>query len=137
MRDAFDSATGHPLSQEERTTKLGLKLRKYKIDELPQFWNIVKGDMSLVGPRPYTPGNPVANDKKRQEVKPGITGLQQVFGGNNLTYEERLKLDHRYVDIRNLMTDLGICFATVGAIIRQRNEKHYGSDQDPPSPSND
>ena len=136
MRDAFDSASGVELSKDARTTRLGLLLRKTKIDELPQLVNVVKGEMSLVGPRPYISENEAAHDKLRQSVKPGMTGLQQITGGNALTYEERLKLDHQYIKRRNLFFDVAMCIGTLGAIFRQRNEPHFNDDIDTPKDDN-
>jgi lipopolysaccharide/colanic/teichoic acid biosynthesis glycosyltransferase len=130
MRDAFDSMTGRPLPPKERTTRFGEFLRKTKCDELLQLINVLKGDMSLVGPRPYLPENETAHNPIRQEVKPGITGLQQIKGGNSLSYEFRLQVDIQYVRNRNFFLDLGILFATIPALFKQRNEPHFGKDTD-------
>ena len=105
-----------------RLTRLGTGLRAWSLDELPQLWNVVRGDMSLVGPRPllpkylprYTP-----EQARRHEVRPGLTGLAQVSGRNGLTWEEKFALDVRYVDERSLALDLRILWRTVLAVIRR------------------
>jgi len=107
---------GSPLSDAARLTSLGRFLRRWSIDELPQLWNVLKGDMSLVGPRPllvrylsrYSP-----EQRRRHDVKPGITGLAQVSGRNAITWEEKFQLDVWYVDHMGLWLDLGILFSTV------------------------
>lgn len=103
----------------QRITPLGEFLRKYSLDEFPQLWNVLKGDMSLVSPRPlrvyylsrYTP-----EQARRHELKPGITGLAQVNGRNALEWEERFKLDVWYVDNWSLWLDLKILLLTVGQV---------------------
>lgn len=107
---------GHPLVLSERLTRLGYLLRRSSLDELPELWNVLKGDMSLVGPRPllleylprYTP-----EQARRHEVKPGITGLAQVSGRHMIPWEERFRLDVWYVDNWTLGEDLRIMLATV------------------------
>jgi lipopolysaccharide/colanic/teichoic acid biosynthesis glycosyltransferase len=115
MRDAVD-ARGVPLPDAERLTALGRALRASSIDELPQLWNVVVGDMSLVGPRPllmkylarYTP-----EQARRHDVKPGITGLAQVSGRNALSWEEKFRLDVWYVDHVDFLLDVTILGQTV------------------------
>lgn len=115
MRDAVDSM-GNPLPDSERITKFGAFLRATSLDELPELWNVLKGDMSLVGPRPllmeylhlYTP-----EQARRHEVRPGITGWAQVNGRNAISWEEKFKLDVWYVDNRSLWLDIKILFMTV------------------------
>jgi undecaprenyl phosphate N,N'-diacetylbacillosamine 1-phosphate transferase len=123
MNDNVDS-NGQMLSDEERTTTLGKVLRKFSIDELPQLWNVIKGDMSLIGPRPllveylshYTP-----EQKRRHEVKPGITGWAQIQGRNNLPFSERFKLDVWYVDNISFKLDMLIFFKTISKIFKTEN----------------
>lgn len=107
----------------ERLTPLGRLLRKTSLDELPELWNVARGDMSLVGPRPllldylprYSP-----EQARRHEVRPGVTGLAQVSGRNALSWEERLALDVWYVDNRSLLLDLRILGRTVLAVLSGR-----------------
>lgn len=106
----------------DRLTRLGRVLRATSLDELPSLWNIVRGDMSLVGPRPllmrylprYSP-----EQARRHEVRPGLTGLAQVSGRNALTWEQKFELDVQYVNEHTLRGDLGILFATVGKVVRR------------------
>lgn len=115
MRDAVDSQ-GRPLPDEARMTRLGTWLRATSIDELPELWNVVKGEMSLVGPRPlmmeYLPRYSV-EQQRRHEVLPGITGLAQVNGRNSLSWQEKFELDVWYVDHRTAWLDLRILMLTV------------------------
>lgn len=121
MKDATD-ADGNPLPDEERITPFGQKLRSTSLDEMPQLINVLKGDMSIVGPRPmlaqfvelYSP-----EQARRLEVKPGMTGLAQVSGRNELSYEERFKCDVWYVDNHNIFVDFKIMFQTVGVMLRR------------------
>jgi lipopolysaccharide/colanic/teichoic acid biosynthesis glycosyltransferase len=107
----------------ERVTAVGRFLRSASLDELPTLWNVVKGDMSLVGPRPllveyldrYSP-----EQARRHEVRPGVTGLAQVSGRNSLGWDERLALDVEYVDGRSLALDLRILWRTVAAVLGRR-----------------
>ena len=106
----------------ERLTKVGRFLRSTSLDELPELWDVVRGEMSLVGPRPLLPqylDRYTPEQARRHEVRPGITGLAQVSGRNATTWEERLALDVRYVDTRSLALDLRIIGRTVGAIVRR------------------
>lgn len=115
MNDTRDSQ-GRLLPDAERLTLLGRLLRRMSLDELPQLWNVLKGDMSLVGPRPllmeyldrYTP-----EQARRHEVKPGITGWAQVNGRNAVTWEEKFALDKWYVEHQNLRLDMKILLKTV------------------------
>lgn len=121
MKDAFDES-GNPLPDEKRITPFGQKLRSTTLDEMPQLINVLKGDMSIVGPRPqlaefldhYTP-----EQMRRHEVKPGMTGLAQVSGRNNLDWEEKFKLDIRYVESYNLLLDFKIMFKTVVVMLKK------------------
>ena len=121
MTDERD-ADGNLLPDAQRLTALGQFLRKTSLDELPQLWNVLIGDMSLVGPRPllvryldrYTP-----EQARRHQVKPGITGWVQVNGRNNRAWEEKFKLDVWYVDNWSLWLDLKILFLTVFKVLQQ------------------
>jgi lipopolysaccharide/colanic/teichoic acid biosynthesis glycosyltransferase len=119
MRIAFD-ATGRQLSDAARLTTLGRWLRSSSLDELPELWNVVRGEMSLVGPRPLLPEYlPLysAAQARRHEVKPGITGLAQVRGRNALDWPTRLELDVAYVDQLSPWLDLRILLATIRCVV--------------------
>ena len=115
MLDAFDAA-GNPLSDSERMTPFGCFLRSSSLDELPELWNVLKGDMSLVGPRPllmeYLPLYS-KEQYRRHELRPGITGWAQVNGRNAISWDDKFKLDVWYVDNHNLWLDIKILFLTV------------------------
>ncbi len=115
MRDAVD-AQGNPLPDSERMTPFGNFLRSTSLDELPELWNVLKGDMSLVGPRPllmeYLPLYSPAQ-ARRHEVRPGVTGWAQVNGRNALSWDEKFKLDVWYVDNHSFWLDLKILLLTV------------------------
>jgi len=116
--------------QDPRLTKVGKFLREYSLDELPQLFNVLKGDMSIVGPRPlYISQIPEWNErqKKRLLVKPGLTGLAQIEGRAELTREEKLDLDVKYVETISLLTDIMIILATIAYVFRRKNiyEKSY------------
>ncbi|MFA5293107.1 MAG: sugar transferase [Phycisphaerae bacterium] len=118
-----------------RLTKIGIFLRKTSLDELPQFFNVLKGDMSLVGPRPlYIAQMAEWNDgqKKRLLVRPGLTGLAQISGRGELTIEEKLAFDVEYVKNASLWLDLKIVFMTVFQILTGKNiyEKRYSQTQE-------
>lgn len=119
MRDAVD-ADGVPLADSERMTPFGSFLRTTSLDELPELWNVLKGDMSLVGPRPllmeYLPLYS-AEQNRRHEVRPGVTGWAQVNGRNALSWEEKFKLDVWYVDNQSFVLDLKILFMTVKKVV--------------------
>lgn len=112
---------GNLLPDEVRLTKLGRFLRRSSLDEIPEFWNVLKGDMSLVGPRPllikYLPFF-TEEEKKRFEVRPGITGLASVRGRNLLNWDERLKLDIQYVENCSFLLDLKLLFLTILKVIQ-------------------
>ena len=120
MREAVD-AEGRALPDEERLTRLGQFLRAASLDELPELWNVLRGDMSLVGPRPllmeylplYTP-----EQARRHGVRPGITGWAQVNGRNSLSWEEKFELDVWYVDHASFWLDLKIIALTVWKTLR-------------------
>ena len=109
------------LRQDPRITKPGAWLRKYSLDELPQLVNVLSGDMSLVGPRPPLPVEVAAYERdtnRRLDVRPGLTGLWQVSGRSDLSWEETVRLDLFYVDNWSMLQDLNILFKTVGAVMR-------------------
>ncbi|EJS4015334.1 sugar transferase [Vibrio parahaemolyticus] len=115
MKDAVD-AQGNPLPDSERMTPFGDKLRNSSLDELPELWNVLKGEMSLVGPRPllmqYLPLYS-KEQARRHEVRPGVTGWAQINGRNAISWEDKFKLDVWYVDNHNLLLDIKIFFLTV------------------------
>ncbi|RJQ80864.1 MAG: sugar transferase [Desulfobacteraceae bacterium] len=131
----FRTMTGQPdpqsrcLPDEQRLTRLGKHLRASSLDELPELFNVIKGDMSLVGPRPllmqylkrYTP-----EQMRRHEMKPGLTGWAQVNGRNAIGWEERFKLDVWYVDHWSLWLDVKIILLTMKQIIRREGINHPG-----------
>ncbi len=119
MNDRKDAA-GNLLSDIERLTSAGKFVRKTSLDEIPQLLNVLKGDMSLVGPRPLLPEYlPLYSQtqKRRHEVKPGITGWAQVNGRNAISWEEKFKLDVWYVDNMSFWLDLKILWLTVRKVI--------------------
>jgi lipopolysaccharide/colanic/teichoic acid biosynthesis glycosyltransferase len=126
MRDAVD-ASGNPLSDADRLTPLGRFLRSTSLDELPELLNVLRGDMSLVGPRPllteYLPRYD-AVQRRRHDVKPGITGWAAVNGRNALDWDRKFALDTWYVDNWSNELDLRILFATVLAVIRREGISH-------------
>ena len=120
---------------DDRMTRIGNWLRKYSLDELPQFFNVLKGNMSLVGPRPlYMDQARQWNErqKRRLLVEPGLTGLAQISGRGSLTVEDKLDLDVRYVDNQSLWQDLQIFIATFFKVLRPKNiyEKRYSSTEE-------
>jgi lipopolysaccharide/colanic/teichoic acid biosynthesis glycosyltransferase len=121
MTDARDD-TGRPLTDEERMTPFGSLLRSTSLDELPELWNVLRGDMSLVGPRPllteYLP-HYSARQARRHEVRPGVTGWAQVNGRNAPDWEDRLEMDVWYVENRSMTLDLRILLRTVVAVLRR------------------
>lgn len=114
-----------PISSDaERVTRVGRLLRATSLDELPSIWNVLKGDMRLVGPRPLLPEYlPLYTDEqmRRHEVKPGVTGWAQVNGRNAISWEERLRLDVWYVDNRSLRLDLKILLLTAWRVLARRD----------------
>ena len=119
MKDATDKE-GNALPDSQRLTEFGKKLRASSLDELPELWNVLKGDMSLVGPRPllmeylplYSP-----EQAKRHNVRPGVTGYAQVNGRNSLSWEDKFKLDTWYVEHQSLWLDMKILLKTVKKVI--------------------
>lgn len=129
MRDAYAADDGQPLPDGERLTPYGAFLRRYSLDELPELINVLKGEMSLVGPRPllaeylgcYSPA-----EERRHQVRPGITGWAQIHGRNQLPWNERLALDVWYVDHPSLTLDLQILWRTIRQVLH-----HEGVAVDP------
>ena len=128
MRDAT-GPDGRPLPDAERLTPLGRRLRRLSLDELPQLVNVLRGELSLVGPRPllvqyldrYTP-----EQARRHEVKPGITGWAQVHGRNTLSWEDKFALDVWYVDHWSVGLDLQILLLTLAKVLRGEGISHAG-----------
>lgn len=119
MRYETDSE-GKLLPDSDRLTSFGLKLRRTSLDELPELWNVLKGDMSLVGPRPLLMDYlPLYDEQqaRRHEVRPGITGWAQVNGRNTLGWKEKFELDTWYVDNHSVKLDLKILFLTVKKVL--------------------
>jgi lipopolysaccharide/colanic/teichoic acid biosynthesis glycosyltransferase len=110
------------LIDDPRVTRVGRLLRKTSLDELPQIWNVLRGDMSLVGPRPtsFSPDTYELWHARRLEVRPGLTGLWQIAGRNTTDFDDRSRLDERYIRERSLGVDLGILIRTVPQMLRQR-----------------
>lgn len=119
MKDATDKE-GNAVPDSQRLTEFGKKLRASSLDELPELWNVLKGDMSLVGPRPllmeYLPLYN-AEQAKRHNVRPGVTGYAQVNGRNSLSWEDKFKLDTWYVEHQSFLLDMKILLKTVKKVI--------------------
>lgn len=119
---SFSGGGDSVLSDSDRLTRFGRLLRSSSLDELPELWNVVRGDMSLVGPRPllaeylayYT-----AEQMRRHEVRPGITGLAQVKGRNALSWEDKFALDVWYVDHRTFLLDIKILLMTIIKVLKR------------------
>lgn len=112
------------MKDDPRVTKVGKFIRKTSIDELPQLWNVLKGDMSLVGPRPSLPKEVAQFEEwmyRRLEVKPGLTCYWQVSGRNNIDFEDWMKLDIKYVEERSTWVDVKLIFKTVGVLFGDKN----------------
>lgn len=128
MRNAVD-ADGRMLPDAERMTRTGQFLRRTSIDELPEFWNVLKGEMSLVGPRPLLVqylGRYTAEQSRRHEMKPGITGWAQINGRNDVDWSERLAMDVWYVDNRSLSLDLKILWRTALTVFQREGVSAKG-----------
>jgi len=129
MRDAVD-ASGVPLPDEQRLTPFGRLLRETSLDELPELLNVLKGEMSLVGPRPLLTeylSRYNAEQRRRHDVKPGITGWAQIHGRNSVSWAERFSLDCWYVDNWSNELDMKILLLTVLAVLRRDGITHAGS----------
>ena len=119
MKDAVD-AQGNPLPDRERLTPFGQMLRSSSLDEMPELWNVIKGEMSIVGPRPLLMEYlPLYNEQqaKRHNVRPGITGYAQVNGRNAISWEKKFELDTWYVENRSLWLDFKIMLKTVQKVL--------------------
>lgn len=119
MKDAVDG-NGNPLPDSERMTPFGNKLRNSSLDELPELWNVLKGDMSLVGPRPLLMQYlPLYNEEqaRRHDSRPGVTGWAQINGRNAISWEEKFALDVWYIDNRSLWLDIKIIFLTARKVL--------------------
>ncbi|MEH7392750.1 sugar transferase [Bacillus sp. JJ1503] len=134
MKEKFDE-NGKMLPGDLRLTKTGIVLRKYSLDELPQLFNVIKGDISLVGPRPllmeYLPLY-TKEQARRHDVKPGITGWAQVNGRNTINWDEKFKLDIWYVDNQSIFLDLKIMVTTIIKVIKREGvsaEDHYSMER--------
>lgn len=123
------NSSGELLPDVDRLTSFGKLLRKSSLDELPEIWNVIKGEMSLVGPRPllmeylplYTP-----EQARRHEVLPGITGWAQINGRNEISWDEKFKLDLYYVDNHNLSLDIKILLLTIWKVIKRSDISQTG-----------
>ena len=123
MKDAVD-VQGNPLPDSERLTSFGKMLRSSSLDEMPELWNVIKGEMSIVGPRPLlTEYLPLYNAEqaKRHNVRPGMTGHAQVNGRNTISWEEKFKLDTWYVENQSLWLDFKIMLKTVQKVLTKED----------------
>ncbi|MFV5594892.1 sugar transferase [Acinetobacter junii] len=128
MKDALDEQ-GNPLPDSERLTPFGKMLRSTSLDEMPELWNVIKGDMSIVGPRPLLMEYlPLYNKEqaKRHNVRPGMTGHAQVNGRNAIGWEQKFKLDTWYVENRSLLLDFKIMLQTVKKVIAKDDINEAG-----------
>jgi lipopolysaccharide/colanic/teichoic acid biosynthesis glycosyltransferase len=126
MKDANSTL----VSDADRLTTFGRRLRSTSLDELPALWNVLRGDMSLVGPRPLLVeylGRYTVQQARRHEVRPGITGLAQVSGRNAISWEDRFALDIEYVDNRSFRLDMRILFMTVATVLKRDGVTQAGS----------
>ena len=128
MKDAVDEQ-GNPLPDSDRLTPFGKMLRSTSLDEMPELWNVIKGDMSIVGPRPLlTEYLPLYNQEqaKRHNVRPGMTGHAQVNGRNAISWEEKFKLDTWYVENQSTLLDFKIMFKTVHKVLAKDDINEAG-----------
>ena len=127
MTDKKDEK-GNLLADTKRLTKFGKALRSTSLDELPELWNILKGDMAIVGPRPLLVEYlPLYNEKQkhRHDVRPGLTGLAQISGRNTIGWEERFEEDIEYIQNVNFVTDCKIVFKTVSKVLKKEGISRY------------
>lgn len=128
MRDAVDSQ-GKPLPDAERLSSFGCWLRSWSLDELPQLWNILRGEMSFIGPRPLLPEylpRYSARQRRRHEVRPGLSGWAQVHGRNAITWERRLELDVDYVESQSMLLDIRIAVLTLRKLLQRDGVNQAG-----------
>jgi len=128
MTDLCDT-TGRVLPDERRLTNAGAVLRRWSLDELPQIWNVVRGEMSIVGPRPLLArylDRYNQHQARRHEVRPGCTGWAQVNGRNDLSWEERFELDVWYVDRLSVLLDFKILVLTLSSVVKRRGINSQG-----------
>jgi Undecaprenyl-phosphate galactose phosphotransferase WbaP len=126
MRQEFEE--GFKLKDDPRITKIGKFLRCTSLDEFPQFWNVLRGDMSVVGPRPLVPDELSKYGRhinKVLTIRPGITGLWQVSGRNDIPYHRRIQIDVYYVNCQNLWLDLWVIIKTIGVVVIPKNNGAY------------
>lgn len=131
MTDERDDQ-GNLLSDEQRLTPFGKFIRSTSLDELPQLWNVLRGDMSLVGPRPLLMEYlPLYSDeqKRRHNVRPGITGLAQIRGRNSISWQQKFEYDIQYIDNVSAQTDINILLDTISHVIQRRgiNAEHHAT----------
>ncbi len=129
MLDLNDSSIDE-LPDQDRITSIGKLLRRTSLDEIPQLWNVLKGDMSLVGPRPLLIeylSRYDQNQLRRHDVKPGITGWAQVNGRNEISWQEKFKYDLYYVDNPSLLLDLQIIITTIQNLIFRKKHDFYSN----------
>ena len=127
MTDEKDQ-NGNLLPDAERLTKFGKTLRSTSLDELPELWNILKGEMAIVGPRPLLVEYlPLYNEKQkhRHDVRPGLTGLAQISGRNTIDWEEKFEEDIEYIQNVNFVTDCKIVFKTVSKVLKKEGISRY------------
>lgn len=128
MKNVYDSS-GELLPDRERITRFGVFLRESSLDELPELWNVLKGEMSLVGPRPllmeYLPLYSSAQ-RRRHEVRPGITGWAQINGRNAISWEDKFACDLWYVDNQSFLLDMRIILITVKRVLSREGVSAYG-----------
>lgn len=128
MKDKKDE-NGKTLPDTDRLTNFGKKLRSTSLDELPELWNVLRGDMSLVGPRPLLVEYLPLYSKeqiKRHNMKPGITGLAQVKGRNSISWSEKFRLDREYIDNFNVLLDIKIVLLTVKTVLLKEGINQVG-----------
>ncbi|WP_405351106.1 sugar transferase [Fusobacterium animalis] len=130
MTDEKDEQ-GNLLSDKDRLTKFGKFLRSTSLDEIPELWNVIKGEMSLVGPRPLMPkylAYYTEEEKKRHNVRPGVTGWAQVNGRNSLTWEDKFRYDIEYVNSASFWLDLKIVFITIKKVFKRQDISDFSDE---------
>ena len=123
LHAATDTPGMFKIPDDPRVTRFGVTLRRWSLDELPQLWNVVRGDMSLVGPRPLIPEEAClvsGHHEARLGARPGITGPWQTLGRSDIGFEDMIKLDYTYVTNPSFAEDLKLLVRTIGAVLRRR-----------------